>query len=357
MFLPAKAEEKQGKKPEEQPQAPGKPEVFDSTAKLFVDSEPRDALVHIDGKEMGKTPYTAEVDLGATGNREVLVSVSKDGYKTKMAKFKLSLGDKAEWKDVRLEKIEAVKTSVTPQSQPPTDLGSKQITGKDGIQMVLIPAGEFQMGSNDVDYDGKPVHTVYVDAFYMDVHEVTNAQYKEFMEATKRSAPAYWNDPNFNPPNQPVVGVTWEDAKAYCEWAGERLPTEAEWEKAARGGLVGKKFPWGDEASRDYANYFSSEGKDTWSTIAPVCSFTPNEYGLYDMAGNVWEWCADWYGENYYSASPKENPKGPDTGYYRVLRGGSWNLDYSYLYVAKRYSRDPLSKYNDQGFRCVKDAR
>lgn len=199
------------------------------------------------------------------------------------------------------------------------------ITGKDGAEMVLIPAGEFQMGSVDGFDDEKPVHTVYVDAFYMDVYEVTNALYKKFVDATGHSAPECRDNSTYNAPEQPVVGVSWHDAIAYAEWSGKRLPTEAEWEKAARGGLKAKKYPWGDKLTHGDANYSGTGGKDRWDGTSPVGSFSANGYGLYDMAGNVYEWCADWYDSGYYSASPERNPTGPSSGTGRVLRGGSWD--------------------------------
>ncbi len=227
--------------------------------------------------------------------------------------------------------------------------------GKDGAPMVLIPAGEFQMGSSDGNDDEKPVHTVYLDAFYMDVYEATNAQYKKFMDATEHSAPKSWSDSDFNAPNQPVVGVTWHDAVAYAKWAGKRLPTEAEWEKAARGGLEGKKYPWGNSISHANANYYGIGGRDRWEYMAPVGSFAPNGYGLYDMAGNVWEWCADWYDGEYYVNSPRRNPTGPSSGQYRVLRGGSCvSLFANILRTAdRRRSLYPTITYVLDGFRCV----
>jgi sulfatase modifying factor 1 len=222
--------------------------------------------------------------------------------------------------------------------------------------MILIPAGDFQMGDSlDGMSNALPVHTVYLDAFYMDVYEVTNAQYKKFMDATGYKAPAYWNDPNYNALNNPVVGVSWDDAKVYSDWAGKRLPAEAEWEKAARGGLVGKRYPWGNDITHDNANYDGKDGKDVWTYTSPVGSFAPNGYGLYDMAGNVWEWCADWYGSNYYVNSLKSNPKGPDSGSYKVLRGGSWYVgDVSFLRTAFRNGNSPADGYSYfLGFRCV----
>jgi formylglycine-generating enzyme required for sulfatase activity len=232
--------------------------------------------------------------------------------------------------------------------------------------MVKISAGRFLMGSNDGLDNEKPVHTVYVDAFYIDIYEVTNAQYREFIQATRHPEPEYWNNSNYNQPNQPVVGVTWHDAMAYAQWAGKRLPTEAEWEKAARGGLKGKRYPWGDNISHDDANYLGTGGRDTWAITAPVGSFPPNGYGIYDMAGNVWEWCLDEYQADFYSKSPRTstNPIAGESILYviknfanvkswRVLRGGSW-LDYNnYVRVAIRIRITPDSRFAAFGFRCV----
>jgi formylglycine-generating enzyme required for sulfatase activity len=241
----------------------------------------------------------------------------------------------------------------------------ERITGKDGAPMALIPASEFQMGSLDGKDAEKPVHTVYVDAFYIDVYEVTSAQYKKFMGATKHPAPDDWKDPNFNSPDQPVVGTTWFDATAYAQWAGKRLPTEAEWEKAARGGLVGKRFPWGDEApdgtqcnfadkNTDYG-WSNKNVNDDYQSTAPVGSFPPNGYNLYGMAGNVWEWCADWWGLSYYAISPEKNPKGPDSGVARVMRGGSWVSNADSVRAAFRNYLSPALTGSLVGFRCAAD--
>ncbi len=232
---------------------------------------------------------------------------------------------------------------------------SDEHIGKDGAKMVLIPAGEFSMGDHhDVGYTyEKPVHTVYLDAFYMDVYEVTNALYKKFMDATGHKAPGYWNDSKYNAPDQPVVGVSWEDAKAYADWAGKRLPTEAEWEKAARGGLSGKKFPWGGDApDGTQCNFADKNVDDGYGYAAPVGSYPPNDYGLYDMAGNVWEWCSDWYDSNYYTSSPKRNPTGPSSRSWRFLRGGSWAHNVYYLRCANRSGFNPSLTDYSLGFRC-----
>ena len=151
-----------------------------------------------------------------------------------------------------------------------------------------------------------------------------------------------------------MVLVNWDDATAYAEWAGKRLPTEAEWEYAARGGLRGKRYPWADEISHDDANYSGMGGADTWDrSTAPVGSFAANGYGLYDMVGNVYEWCQDWYGENYYSNSPAKNPPGPDSGSSRVLRGGFWDNYTNTLRVANRLFDTPNNRTYSNGFRCV----
>ena len=226
-------------------------------------------------------------------------------------------------------------------------------------EMVLIPAGSFEMGDSKNEPEGwmessRPVHTVQLDAFHMDVHEVTVGQYKQFVSATgHRSRPDWLR--NYSPTDtHPVVGVSWNDATAYAQWAGKRLPTEAEWEYAARGGLSGKRYPWGDEIIHDDANYIGTGGKDQWDgTTAPVGSFKPNGYGLHDMAGNVWEWCADRYGWNYYATSSLKNPKGPDTGIWRVLRGGSWDYDANGLRAAYRDGLNPTDTNFNGGFRCV----
>ena len=230
---------------------------------------------------------------------------------------------------------------------------------KDGSEMVLIPAGSFEMGDHhDNMSNALPVHAVELNAFYMDVYEVTVGQFREFVNQSGYNYGGNWNDvAKYSPGDEyPMEFVTWNDVNAYAKWVGKRLPTEVEWEYAARGGLVGKRYTWGDDQSlaRDYANYGGTDGKDEWDeSTSPVGSFAPNGYGLYDMAGNVWEWCADWYGENYYSGSSAKNLTGPGTGSFRVLRGGNWNNASNYLRVANRSYDTPAGRHYNYGFRCV----
>ena len=187
----------------------------------------------------------------------------------------------------------------------------------------------------------------------MDIYEVTNAQYQKFVEATgHRKLDEYYDKPRFNQPNQPVVGLSWGSARTYCEWVGERLPTEAEWEKAARGDLAGKRYPWGDSINPERANYGHNVGQAT-----PVGNYPPeNSYGLYDMMGNVSEWCADWYSPDYYQHSPKQNPTGAASGgpgEYRVARGGNYGLETEWFSCASRgYSSEGVP--TNFGFRCAK---
>jgi formylglycine-generating enzyme required for sulfatase activity len=227
----------------------------------------------------------------------------------------------------------------------------KMTSAEDGAEMVLVPAGEFTMGSNEYD-DEKPPHRVHLDGFYIDKYEVTNALYRRFMDATNRGAPAYWNDANWNGASQPVVAVSWLDAEAYCRWAGKRLPTEAEWEKAARG-TDGRRYPWGNDWDSSRAN----SGESKLGKTAPVGSYASgvSPYGAHDMAGNAWEWVADWYGKDYYKQSPDRNPQGPRPGRTRVLRGGSWGGSPIHLRASFRnYYLAPDFRYTNVGFRCAR---
>ena len=246
--------------------------------------------------------------------------------------------------------------------------------------MVFIPAGEFQMGSSKGNSDEKPIHTVFLDAFYMDKYEVTNAEYKKFVDANpqwrKDQIPREYHDGYYladwmadNYPaekeNHPVVYVSWYAAMAYAKWAGKRLPTEAEWEKAARGGLVGYIYPLGNTIDSSHANYYDGTDKE----ITPVGTYVANRYGLYDMVGNVREWCLDGYDANFYGSTPTQNPVAGTNSINviinnfinlknsRVLRGGSWLNSAQSSRIANRHWRAPTDTNPNEGFRCVKPVK
>jgi len=229
--------------------------------------------------------------------------------------------------------------------------------------MVFIPAGDYVRGRSHklpddnlkwyptLVKDDRPVRGIYLDAFYLDEHEVTNAEYAAFVKGTRHRPPYNWPGGEIPPGKAalPVVDVSWEDAAAYAKWPGKRLPTEAEWEHACRGLAAGAKYPWGERnpTTKD-ARFNGLEGP------GEVCKFPKNYFGLCDIAGNVWEWCADWYDKDYYEKSPERNPPGPETGMYKVLRGGSWADVAKYLTCANRSWARPGERSPNIGFRCAK---
>ena len=271
--------------------------------------------------------------------------------------------------------------------------------------MVLIPGGTYLMGSTTGMPHETPVHEIVVDPFYLDIHEVTNDEFAAFVEATgfvseaeewgwslgfvpdaetTESVPgaewwvkvdkADWRHP-LGPDtsiegkgNYPVVQVSWNDAVAYCKWAGKRLPTEAEWEFAARGGRSDTIFPWGNKLEVDgrmMANTWNGifpqadSGADGYASVSPVETYPANGYGLYDVGGNVWEWCEDWFQGDYYHRSPRENPRGPAQGIEKVLRGGSWLCEPNYCHgyrVSHRNHSGIDTGLNHVGFRCAQDS-
>jgi formylglycine-generating enzyme required for sulfatase activity len=211
------------------------------------------------------------------------------------------------------------------------------------------------MGQADGRDEEKPVHLVSVEPFRLARYQVTNAEYDAFLHATGREAPPFRHDPLFAGPNQPVVGVSWFDAVAYCEWLAEvsglpcRLPAEAEWERAARAGLDQNLYPWGDEPIFDRAGYHNR-----WLHAPESVGTSPaNSYGLFDMCENVHEWCSDWYGPGYYAESPEHDPRGPATGTRRSSRGGAWRHHLKISRCAARSSIPPEFKYADYGFRVA----
>jgi len=245
-----------------------------------------------------------------------------------------------------------------------------------GIKFILIPAGDFMMGSPPSE-EGRftsegPVHQVNLDAYYIGEKEVTVGQWRKFIEDTSYHWDKWSLLKEYAPGDDyPIVFVTWDDTQAFCRWLSEKegktyhLPTEAEWEKAARGGLRGKKYPWGDETPDGTQCNFADKNTDFYWTdktvddgyayTAPVGSFQPNGYGLYDMAGNAWEWCQDWFDWDYYTHSPMKNPKGPSSGIDRVMRGGSWCNDATIIRCAFRGFILPVVPSHPRGFRVAMD--
>jgi formylglycine-generating enzyme required for sulfatase activity len=252
-------------------------------------------------------------------------------------------------------------------------------------RFATIPAGDFLMGSNEGEPDERPVHPVYLDAFQIAIHPVTVDQYARFVRETghapltldtlprvvsprrrqmfrELALPYVWQEGQ--PPQgfgrHPVTLVQFDGALAYCRWlaltTGKRcrLPTEAEWERAARGGLVGKRYPWGDEIDQLHANFLPDVSAKARRGTQPTGTYRANGFGLFDMAGNVWQWVSDWYDSEYYASSPPRNPQGPASGRLRIVRGGSWvNEDVRYLRCACRHKVPPDTYTYSIGFRVA----
>lgn len=222
-------------------------------------------------------------------------------------------------------------------------------------EMMVVPGGEFQMGCATGASNEKPVHRVSLTTFSIARTTVTNRMYEPFVLSTGNERPAGWDDSRFNHPDQPVTSVNWFEATAYCNWLAVetgkpyRLPTEAEWERAARGGIESALYTWGDEAPHLQPEYSRLwlEGPER------VDQRPPNGYGLHDISENVHEWCSDWFDEGYYAVSPVHNPAGPAEGVRRSSRGGSWRHQIKITRVAARSSIPPQFRYSDYGFRCA----
>jgi serine/threonine-protein kinase len=254
--------------------------------------------------------------------------------------------------------------TATPTAQPTLGPGAPRVREIDGMMQVYVPAGEFDRGSTGYS-DEQPIHAVYLDAFWLDQTEVTNAQYAQCVAAGDCEASGLADNATYNGANYPVVGVSWYDAVAYCAWAGGRLPTEAEWEYVARGpeGLV---YPWGNDFECSRGNFDDETvlddyvvpggaGCDGYDRGAPVGSFPEGASWInaYDLSGNVWEWVADWYDSGYYARSPRENPGGPSSGEFRVLRGGTWSDGVGVVRAANRSGSTPTRADGILGFRCA----
>lgn len=248
---------------------------------------------------------------------------------------------------------------------------AEMIKGKDGASMVLIPSGSFTMGSNDGLPSERPEHSVTLDSYAIDQYEVSLQLYRRFLQEAQHDAPPTWDDEAAETVgDRPAVGMSWSDATAYCAWAGKRLPTEAEWEKAARG-TDGRRYPWGHmQPFVDIANYNRGVWVSEAITLVGVAGGVEgmsvrhglkaggrSPYGLHHMAGNAAEWVADWYDREYYGKSPEKNPTGPASGEKRVLRGGSWADLPAALRVSARFSAEPDFQDRTIGFRCAMDAK
>ncbi|HEU4387314.1 MAG TPA: formylglycine-generating enzyme family protein [Blastocatellia bacterium] len=228
-----------------------------------------------------------------------------------------------------------------------------------GPEMITIPGGEFLMGCENGAANELPVHRVFVDSFAIGRYAITNRLYRFYVEDTSSDPPRDWNNARFNDPDQPVTSVSWFAAAAYCSWLSRRtgkpyrLPTEAEWERAARGGLESKLYTWGDSPPQDQPQYLT-----LWlNGPERIGKRPPNGFGLHDISENVHEWCSDWYGGNYYEESPARNPQGPQSGTRRASRGGSWRHQIKITRVAARSSIPPNYAYSDYGFRCAMSLR
>ena len=383
---------------------------LETLATLRITSVPDGATVYIDGVAVGTTPLQGyQIDTGIRLEKTVNVGLELPGYKSRVQKVTLQGGQQFAW-DAHLEQIvepsaplksepnllqpEAIddvqiETDIIPneEAQSPSPNVPQTILGADTAPMVLIPAGEFQMGS---DYHTignaatRPMHVVYLDAFYIDKYEVTLGQYNQFVRATNYRPLPDWVYRYSSTDAHPVVGVSWHDARAYAKWAGKRLPTEAEWEKAARGGLIQKNHAWGDAAvdgtqcnfadkqlriiwnrEREPDDNWADENlDDSYAYTAPIGSYPPNRYGLYDMVGNVWEWCFDAYDENFYANSTYQNPiaeilirDGANNivaiNKLRVIRGTSWYDGPMSVWIASRLGQSPEGQVTSVGFRCV----
>jgi formylglycine-generating enzyme required for sulfatase activity len=269
---------------------------------------------------------------------------------------------------VSIKKVQSAVTSWVPREK------EKEIISRDGAPMMLIPAGKFLMGSDDGPNDERPARPVYLDAFYIDKHEVTVSQYRKFMQRTGHSQPEYFKAGYFRKiqlsddldGNRPVVLVSWRDAEAYCRWAGKRLPTEAQWEKSARG-PKGRKYPWGDDIVSAGTVNWGRTYSDDWlrEGLEPVTRFKKDQsiYGVFDLGGNVAEWIADKYSPSAYKDLPDRNPTNPmtKTAVAPMSRGSSWSAREDLHYSAKRYPHASTTAaidrvFLDIGFRCARNA-
>jgi formylglycine-generating enzyme required for sulfatase activity len=312
------------------------------------------SVSRVEMSQEGKT-LVVEYVLEGSEPQEILLYVSQDGGKTFSKPLEKVSGDVGKgiapgnkrmvW-NVLEELPELVGDNIVFMVEIAEGLIWEAKNGRPRMEWVAIPAGTFTMGSPSYETDREsregPQHPVSLSGFKMSKYEVTFAQYDAFCDATGRQKPS---DEGWGRGNRPVINVDWNDATAFAQWMGCRLPTEAEWEYACRAGTT-TPFNTGSSLNSSQANFNSNVGQ-----TKPVGSYAPNAWGLHDMHGNVWEWCSDWYGD--YSSSPQTNPKGPSSGSYRVLRGGSWNYYGGGCRSAYRINYGPSGRYSFIGFRLV----
>lgn len=344
--------------PQSQPVAPEMSGSLDPAAALPTAS-PR-PLHHPLQQEAQRVPGAREQTLSISAQTGASSSERPDSGKPMAIKAPAPEPEKNLPPVIQAEKPPEVARVPSP---VPTPAPERLVTGKDGAPMALIPTGEFVMGAETPGED--PSHHVFLEAYYMDRFEVTNARYLKFVEGAHHRTPQHYVDPLYDlwvggkmPPavaDRPVVNVDWYDAAAYCRWAGMRLPTEAEWEKAARG-TDGRIYPWGNEPPTAFRLNFEQKwaGPDT---LRPVGSFGTGSspYGVQDLAGNVAEWVSDWYDAGYYRVAPERDPRGPAAGSAKVLRGGSWTNHADTVRATARHADDPEARNSDIGFRCAQD--
>lgn len=339
--------------------------------------------VNISGVGMGTITETVSVSVAIGQAQTQIVTISSVPVgKNRKIQIQILEGDKvvsaqSETVDLQDQSINSFafqfESLIEDDKKEEVVSNPKKITWeKDGSEMVLIPSGSFEMGDHFSEgrVTERPVHEVTLDAFYMDIHEVTVGQFKKFVSETGYTYNR-WNDVvKYSPADDyPMVYMTWNDAMAYCDWVGKRLPTEAEWEYAARGGLVGKRYPWGDEIDNFKANYMGDANFDGTTVVG---SYPANGYGIYDMTGNVLEWCLDMYDPGFYHKGHNDPTVNPLAGHISVeavfdnyerlesslmvLRGGSWSLGGTWLRLASRLNGVDTNRnqiWEDNGFRCV----
>lgn len=329
---------------------------------VIIVSTPPNATVKVNDEVVGETTLTVKLDPGP-----YLLVLSKEGYMDvrdeievaagKTIKVDFFLSKKRQVTEITSRPSDEKKTETKSSSQAePAEIKPKMKIAAPDVDrdMILIPAGNFTMGYNEGEDDEKPQHTVYLDSYYIDKNLVTNAQFRDFIQATDYKPERNWEE-YFNSVDKgdyPVVNVSWNDAAAYAQWVGKRLPTEAEWERAARGGTE-TPFYWGDTPDEKYVNC-------TIHSLHSVGKFPPNPFGIYDMLGNVWEWCSDFYDAKYYrdKLGIDSNPKGPAGGEYHVIRGGVYYVNYYIVRVSYRtFILENIQDYIVTGFRCAMDAK